>query len=118
MQGAGRRGTRSRDPRITPWAEGGAKPLSPPDALCSAVNPGLVRGPDGGGRSPSLPSSSRWFSIGLNWCRLPSLALDGVAHPSPQRARLRPSSRGGVGGLSLSGPLGALLPALCRPQTG
>ncbi|CAD7682573.1 unnamed protein product [Nyctereutes procyonoides] len=29
MQGA-RRGTRSRVSRITPWAEGGAKPLSPP----------------------------------------------------------------------------------------
>ena len=27
MQGA-RRGTRSQDPRITPWAEGSAKPLS------------------------------------------------------------------------------------------
>ena len=29
MQGA-QRGTRSRDPRVTPWAEGGAKPLSHP----------------------------------------------------------------------------------------
>ena len=29
LQGA-RRGTRSPDPRITPWAEGGAKPLSHP----------------------------------------------------------------------------------------
>ena len=29
MQGA-RRGTRSRDPRVTSWAEGGAKPLSHP----------------------------------------------------------------------------------------
>ena len=29
MQGAGR-GTRSRVSRITPWAEGGAKPLSHP----------------------------------------------------------------------------------------
>ena len=29
MQGA-RGGTRSRDPRIMPWAEGGAKPLSHP----------------------------------------------------------------------------------------
>ena len=29
MQGA-RRGTRSWDSRITPWAEGGPKPLSPP----------------------------------------------------------------------------------------
>ena len=29
MQGA-RRGTGSRVPRITPWAEGSAKPLSPP----------------------------------------------------------------------------------------
>ena len=29
MQGAGR-GTRSQDSRITPWAEGGAKPLSHP----------------------------------------------------------------------------------------
>ena len=29
LQGA-RHGTRSQDPRITPWAEGGAKPLSHP----------------------------------------------------------------------------------------
>ena len=29
MQGA-QRGTRSRDPRIRPWAEGGAKPLGHP----------------------------------------------------------------------------------------
>ena len=29
MQGA-QRGTRSRDPRIMPWAEGGVKPLSHP----------------------------------------------------------------------------------------
>ena len=29
MQGA-RRGTRSGDPGVTPWAEGGAKPLSHP----------------------------------------------------------------------------------------
>ena len=29
MQGAGR-GPRSRDPGVTPWAEGGAKPLRPP----------------------------------------------------------------------------------------
>ena len=32
MQGA-RHGTRSWDPRVTPWAEGGTKPLSPPAAL-------------------------------------------------------------------------------------
>ena len=29
VEGA-RHGTRSQDPRITPWAEGGAKPLSHP----------------------------------------------------------------------------------------
>ena len=32
MQGA-RRGTRSRVSRVTPWTEGGAKPLSHPGAL-------------------------------------------------------------------------------------
>ena len=32
MQGA-QRGTRSQVPRITPWAEGGAKPLSHPGCL-------------------------------------------------------------------------------------
>ena len=34
MQGAGH-GTRSQDSRITPWAEGGAKPLSHPGILLS-----------------------------------------------------------------------------------
>ena len=36
MQGAGR-GTRPRVSRIRPWAEGGAKPLRPPGALCCFV---------------------------------------------------------------------------------
>ena len=39
MQGP-RRGTRSRDPGVTPWAKGGTKPLSPRDALfCSTYEP-------------------------------------------------------------------------------
>ena len=41
MQGA-RRGTRSRVSRTMPWAEGGAKPLTPPAP--AALSPGILRG--------------------------------------------------------------------------
>ncbi|XP_038434044.1 WAS/WASL-interacting protein family member 1-like isoform X7 [Canis lupus familiaris] len=54
MRGA-RRGTRSRDPRTTPWAEGGAKPPRRPGSL--AVLSVSVQGARdrAAGRSPPAP---------------------------------------------------------------
>ena len=42
MQGA-RRGTRSRVPRITPWAEGGTKLLNHPGCPCEILSSGNLR---------------------------------------------------------------------------